>query len=318
MRPRTRDKIFLTGAHGFLGQHVLRTFLDETHCDLIISSRQEKLEFADLVDEPRVIAYQQLDVTDRIAVKDAIGLYKPEFIVNCAGYVDVDGCETNRELAWKTNVKSVEYLIEAARKTDSRIIHLSSDYIFDGLKTPYSETAAPNPLNYYGRTKLASENALRSSGVNHCIVRGAFFYGVEIRERPSFAMMVLESLRNNETVNAFTDLYSSPTLVDDLAFAIIKIAEYKRNGIYHISGTEMLSRFEFAQRIATTFKLNQALILPTTYEPLGRAQRPLHSSFVTLKAQTELGLRFSSVDEGLQVMLRGINDLADARQIVYQ
>jgi dTDP-4-dehydrorhamnose reductase len=315
---RHRELIFITGAHGFLGQHVLRTFLDETHCDIVVSARDEKLQFEDIADEPRILAYQQLDVTDRLAVKEAIGLYKPDVIVHCAALVDVERCEHDRELAWKTNVRSVEYLIEAARKTDARIIHISSDYIFDGLKTPYPENAAPNPLNYYGRTKLAGENALRSSGVNHCIVRAAFFYGAEVNKRPNFAENVITSLRKNEAFDAYEDLYASPTLIDDIALAIVRAVEYNKNGIYHIAGPEMLSRYAFANRIAKTFRLNSSLIRPIAYPAEGRANRPRHSAFVTLKVQTELGLRITSIDEGLQVMLRGVHDIEDARQIVYQ
>ena len=319
MRIPHRDLVLITGAHGFLGQHVLRTFLDETHCDLLVTARDEKLQFTDISDEPRILAYHKLDVTDRLAVKDAITLFKPDVIVHCAGMVNVDLAEHERELAWKTNVKSVEYLIEAARKTDARIVHISSDYVFDGLKTPYSENAAPSPLNYYGRTKLASENALRSSGVNHCILRGAFFYGVEVHQKPSFAINVIKSLLKNEPFEAFDDLFAPPTLIDDIAFAVIRAVEYRKNGIYHIAGSEMISRYEFAKRIATAFRLSPAHIVPVQFTATDtRADRPRHSSFITLKAQTELGLRITGIDEGLQVMVRGINDMEDARQIVYQ
>jgi dTDP-4-dehydrorhamnose reductase len=318
MRIKPRDLVLITGAHGFLGQHVLRTFLDETHCDLIITAHEDKLQFTDIADEPRVLAYHQLDVTDRLAVKDAISIFKPDVIVHCAGMVDVDLAEHERELAWKTNVRSIEYLIEATRKTDGRIVHISSDYVFDGLKTPYAENASPNPLNYYGRTKLASENALRSSGVNHCILRAAFFYGVEVHHKPSFVLNVISKLRKNEVFEAFDDLYAPPTLIDDIAFAVIRAVEYKKSGIYHIGGPEMVSRFEFARRIATAFHLNSSLLKPISYSSENRAERPRHSSFITLKAQTELGLRITGIDEGLQVMLRGIGDMEDARQIVYQ
>jgi len=225
MKIRHRDLILITGAHGFLGQHVLRAFLDETSCDLIVTAREEKLQFSDISDEPRILAYHPLNITDRSAVKDAIAIFKPDVIVHCAAMVNVDLAEHQRELAWKTNVRSVEYLIESARKTDARIVHISSDYIFDGLKTPYSENAAPNPLNYYGRTKLASENALRSSGVDYCIIRTAFLYGVEVQRKPSFALNVITALTKNETFEAFHDLYAPPTLIDDVAFAVVRATE---------------------------------------------------------------------------------------------
>ncbi|MEP7236113.1 MAG: NAD(P)-dependent oxidoreductase, partial [Ignavibacteriota bacterium] len=309
MKIRQRDRVLITGGHGFLGQHVLRTFLDETHCDLIITSRQEKLQFTDISDEPRILAYHSLDVTDRLAVRDAISAFKPDIIVHCAGMVDVDLAELERETAWKTNVRSVEYLIEAARKTDGRIVHISSDYIFDGLKTPYSESSSPNPLNYYGRTKLASENALRSSGVNHCIIRGACFYGTRVQRKPNFVLGVLSHLNTNQHMKVFDDLYAPPTLIDDIALAVVRAAEYRKSGIFHIAGPEMVSRFEFAKRIASAFRLDTTLLEPVPYTTENRAERPRHSAFITLKAQTELGLRITGIDEGLQVMLRGIGDM---------
>ncbi len=319
MKSRHRDLVLITGVHGFLGQHVLRTFLDETHCDLIVTSRNEKLQFTDVADEPRLLAYHKLDVTDRASVKDTIGLFKPDVIVNCAAMVNVDLAEHERELAWKTNVKSVEHIIEAARKTDGRVVHVSSDYIFDGSKTPYAENASPSPLNYYGRTKLASENALRSSGVNYCIIRAAFFYGIEVQKKPSFAFNVIKNLINDETFEAFDDLFAPPTLIDDVALGVVRATEYNKNGIYHIAGPEMISRYEFAKRIATTLRLNPELIIPIPFSVTDtRAERPRHSSFITLKAQTELGLRITGIDEGLHVMVRGIHDMEDARQIVYQ
>src|SRR5690349_10740511 len=128
MKRRDRETILLTGSHGFLGQHVLQTFLDETNCDLVVTARSEKLQFDDVAEDPRA-TYHQLDITDRLAIKEVIGSFKPDVIVHCAALVDVDRCETERELAWKTNVRSVEYLLEAARKTDARIVHISSDYI---------------------------------------------------------------------------------------------------------------------------------------------------------------------------------------------
>jgi dTDP-4-dehydrorhamnose reductase len=290
-RTRHRDIVLVTGAHGFLGQHVVRLFLDESRADLVVSAREEKALFTDLADEPRMLAYHQLDVTDRNAVRDVVLAVKPDVIVNCAAFVNVDEAEHDRERAWRTNVNAIEYLIEAARKADARIVQISSDYVFDGTKTPYAETATPNPLNYYGRTKLASENALKSSGVEYVILRTGLLFGVEEHHRKNFAMWVIQSLRTGAQIDAYIDLFGSPTLVDDAALATVRLAESRKQGIYHLAGPEMISRYDFAVRIATSFRFDASRIAAVPFDPTQRAERPMKSSFVTLKAQTELGIR---------------------------
>jgi dTDP-4-dehydrorhamnose reductase len=312
--PAQRDIVLITGAHGFLGQHVVRLFLEESKCDIVITARQDKTLFVDIADEPRVLSYIPLDVTQRHMVRDVVSSVKPTVIVNCAGYVNVDAAEANREAAWRTNVTAIEYLAEAARKVDARIVHVSTDFVFDGLRVPYLETDIPHPLNYYGRTKLASENALRTSGIDYTIFRVCMLYGAAERLAVNYPLEVIHSLESGKPVHAATDLYSSPTLIDDLALAIVRATERRRFGLYHVAGPEMLSRFEFAQRVAEAFRVDGSLILPTTSAEVkklipGRAERPLKSALVSLKAQTDLGVRLSNVSEGLQVMERGLHDL---------
>jgi dTDP-4-dehydrorhamnose reductase len=292
-------------------------FLDESRADLVLSSRQDKLLFAGVEDEHRISNYIQLDMTDRASVRSVILSLKPDVIVNCAAFVDVDRAESERETAWRTNVSAIEYLIESARKTEARIIHISSDFVFDGTKTPYAENAKPNPLNYYGRTKLASENALRASGVHHCILRVPLLYGLEELQWKNMAMRVYDSLQKKKQFAAFTDIQVTPTLIDDLAFAVTRAAELRKHGIYHVGGPEMVSRYEFAVRVAKHFKLDESLIVPITSEG-NVAIRPKKSAFVTLKAQTELSLRLAGIDQGLEVTYRNIKDIVSpSRQIVY-
>lgn len=316
--------MLITGVHGFLGQHCVRFFLDETKCDLVLTARQEETLYADVNEEPRVLAYHQMDLMNRVQVKEVIQSVRPDVIVNCAALMNVDQAEKEREPAWKTNVSGVEYLAEAARKVDSRILQISTDYVFDGTKSPYSETDAPHPINYYGRTKLASENALRTSGIEHCIIRTGLLYGASERVDSNFALKVILSLQEGEEFTAATDLFGSPTLVDDVALAVVRASEKAKTGIYHVCGPEMLSRYEFAHKIAKTFGLDTKLVVPVKHadvqSPTGqRVQRPMKSAFVTLKAQTDLQLRLSNVDEGLQVMARGIQELHNPdKTFIYQ
>ena len=317
VRGKSRETVLITGAHGFLGQHVVRLFIEESKCDLILTAREKETLFVGVGEEARILAYHPLDITQRSAVKEVVGSTKPTVIVNCAGFVKVDDSEVKRELAWRTNVTGVEHIAEVARKIDARIVHVSTDLVFDGLRAPYSENDAPNPVNYYGRTKLASENVLRTSGLEHTIFRTCLVYGAAERANANYALSVVLALERGETIYAATDLYSTPTLVDDLALAIVRATERKRLGLYHVAGPQMLPRYEFAQKIAETFQLDAALIQPTTAAELKkrhtgeipRADRPVRNGLVSLKAQTDLGLRLSNVDEGLQVMERGLQEM---------
>lgn len=317
LRAHSRDVVLITGAHGFLGQHVVRLFVEESKCELIITAREPETLFAGIEKEPRIRGYHVLDITQRSQVRDVINSVKPDCIVNCAAFVKVDDSEVKREAAWRTNVTGVEHLAEAARKVDARIVHVSSDLVFDGTRAPYTEADAPHPINYYGRTKLASENVLKTSGIEHTIFRTCLVYGAAERANANYALSVVLALERGEPVFACTDLYSTPTLVDDLALAIVRATERKRTGMYHVAGPQMLPRYEFAQKIAEVFRLNTELIHPTTIAELRkqqtggvfRAERPARNGLVSLKAQTDLGLRLSNVDDGLQVMERGLHEM---------
>jgi dTDP-4-dehydrorhamnose reductase len=289
-------------------------FVEETNYELVLTAREPNSLFADLSKEKRIRGYRPMDVTQRASVKEVIMAEKPDVIVNCAVFVKVDEAETQRETAWHTNVSAVEHLSEMARKVDARIVHISSDLVFDGVRAPYTETDTPHPINYYGRTKLASENVLRTAGIEHTIFRTCVVYGAAEHAKANYALSVLTALEDGQPVHAATDLLSAPTLVDDLALAIVRATERKRLGLYHVGGPEMITRFEFANRVAEVFGLDAGLILPTTMAELKssgiwRAERPSRTGLVSLKAQTDLGLRLSNVDDGLRVMERGMEEL---------
>ena len=327
LRNRSKEIVLITGAHGFLGQHIVRLFLEESKCDLIITAREKETLFVDIAGESRVLDYHAMDITQRVSVREIITSTKPDVIVNCAAFVKVDEAEGHRETAWRTNVTGVEHLAEVARKIDARIVHISTDFVFDGMRAPYTETDAPHPLNYYGRTKLASENVLRTSGLEHTIFRTCLLYGAAEHANANYALSVIVSLAEGRPIYVATDLYSSPTLVDDLALAIVRATERRRTGLYHVAGPQMLPRYEFAQQIAETFRLDATLIHPTTIAELraqytgegSRAERPAKSGLVSLKAQTDLGIRLSRIEDGLQVMERGMHDLAgEGHSFIYE
>ncbi len=296
LKDLVKNRILIIGSNGTLGQKTVDFYLKTGNYELLLISGGEN-SVAENVD------YIQCDITEREKIKKCVQSFYPDFIINAAAYTGVDKSETEREQAWKVNVKAVEYISETARAIDAHIIHISSDYIFDGKNGPYSEDAIPNPLSYYGRTKLASENALKISGALYTILRTNVLYGTSPNSRPDFVKWVVNSLKNKQQIRIVTDQINNPTFIDDLIQAISKIIEFGRTGIFNIGGREFLSRHEFTNIIAGYFNLDKTLIEPILTKDLNQAaRRPLKSGLITLKAQTELGYKPHTIEEALYKM----------------
>ena len=291
-----KNRILITGSNGMLGQRAVQFYSSKENVELLATSVEDK----SVVDS---VEYVPSDIKDRESIKKIIYDYCPDFIVHTAAFTNVDLSEKLREDAWKINVKGVEYIVEAARAIDAHIIHISTDYIFDGKNGPYDENATPDPIGYYGRTKLASENALRISGTFFSILRTNVLYGIALNSRPDFVRWVVNSLRNKQEIRIVKDQIGNPTFIDDLVQAINKIIEFRKTGVYNIGGKEFLSRYDFTIRIADFFYLDKRLIIPITTEELKQpARRPLKSGLLILKAETELGYKPHTITEALSAM----------------
>jgi len=284
-----------------LGQRAVQFYSSKENVELLATSVEEK-SVVDSVD------YISSDIKNRDEIKKVIHDYYPDFIIHTGAFTNVDLSEKLREDAWKINVKGVEYIAEAARAIDAHIIHISTDYIFDGKDGPYSENAKPNPVGYYGRTKLASENALRISGTFFTILRTNVLYGIAPNSRPDFVRWVITSLEKNDKIRIVKDQINNPTFIDDLVQGINKIIEFKKTGTYNIGGKEFLSRLDFTFQIAEYFNLDKNLINPITTEELKQpAKRPLKSGLLILKAETELGYKPHTITESLAAMKKELD-----------
>ncbi len=290
-------KILITGSNGLLGQAITSIFTRETDHELIQTSAEEKsyLDYGH--------PYENLDITKKDEVKKIVEYYTPDIIINCAAFTNVDKCETEREYSWKVNVDGIKNIIIAARKNGCEVIHYSTDYIFDGRNGPYTENAVPNPISFYGREKLASENALVTSDIKYTIIRTLVLYGIGNNVKPNFALWMTDKLRNNQPVNIVTDQYSNVTMIDDLAFGTLKIIEKNCSGIYNIAGADILSRYDFAMKMCDVFKFNKELVIPITTASLTQpAPRPLKSGLTTFKMESELGFKPMDSLEGLRLL----------------
>ena len=300
-------RILISGGNGLLGQRLALMLGDRTDYEVLHTSHHRSFVFDD-----RLFDYTQLDLTRKGDVKSLISSFQPDVIMNAAAMTNVDWCEEHREDAWNANVVGVEHLVEAARKVGAKLIHVSTDYVFDGKTGGYTEEDKPNPINYYGKTKLAGENAIRIADIDYAILRTIVLYGHGINVKKNFALWVIDSLRAGKSIRCVTDQIGNPTHVSDLALAIMKIAELGKSGMFHICGRDQLSRHDFAVKIAEVFELERGLIQPIlTNQLVQRAARPLRTSFVTLKAETELGFKPMSVLQGID-QLR--NELQMARR----
>ncbi len=288
-------KVMITGCHGLLGQSVLKMFLKYTDSEILATAKENKtfLDFGGF-------DYTMLDITSRSDVKNLVVYFNPDVIINTAAYTNVDGCELNRELAWRVNVEGVRNLVHSARRVDAKLIHISTDYIFDGKNGPYTEDAIPNPINYYGRTKLASENEIKIGGIRFAILRTNVLYGVGKNVKSNFALWLYDKLSNRERIKVVTDQIGNPTYVEDLSFAILKVVEFDKEGVYNVGGRDFVDRYTFAVKFAEIFKFDKELITPVKTSELNQvARRPLNSGLITLKAQAELGLKPHGVEDGI-------------------
>ncbi len=295
-------KLLITGVNGMLGQQCIHEF-----------QADYKIVGVDLHDHAFVssrLDYHQLDITKRKSVKETISGIRPDFIVNCAAYTNVDGAETERELCWKVNAEAVAHLSYVSGKIDAPIIHISTDYVFDGTSGPYRETDLPSPRGFYGKSKLAGENALRQSDVKHAILRTQVLYGAGVNIGLNFVTWLIRELKNKRSVTIVNDQIGNPTLAADLTAAIRLVIEQKKWDLFHISGAERLDRYQFAVRIADFFNLDKSLIQPiTTAELKQAAPRPLASGFILDKAINELNYKPRMITENLQLLKKQLKRL---------
>lgn len=284
----------VVGGMGMLGQKIVNVIRAETDWNVSSVVRAG-------VADGYGAAY--FNTSSRKEWKDIVSSdrWRPDVIINTAAMTDVDRCEVDRERAWMTNVRLVEILTDLCRKIDAKLVHLSTDYIFNGIHGPYVETDTPQPINYYGKTKLAAENVCTRSGVDCSIVRTMWLYGDAEGGKKTFVDWTVANLSQYRTINVVTDEIGTPTLTDDVAYGIVRVIESGFIGVINIAGEERMSRFDFARTIATVYGWDKDMVQTTTTDKLDRpAPRPLNSGLITLKAKTLLGIKLSRAEEGVR------------------
>lgn len=293
-------KIFLTGSNGLLGQKLVIALESRPDVELVATSRGENRAAG-----RKGYAYESLDVLNFEAVKDALARHRPDTLIHTAAMTNVDLCEGEKDLCWRLNVDTVGMLSLLCQRYDIHLIHLSTDFIFNGRKGSfYRETDAPCPLSYYGKSKLVSEELVLERKMRHTIIRTILLYGVVgDLHRSNIVLWAKEALGKRTPINVVSDQYRSPTLAEDLADACIQSALREALGIYHVSGKDFMSILELVETTADFFGLDRTLIRSVDSKTLKQAAvRPAKTGFVLDRAMRDLDYQPHSFKEGLGII----------------
>ncbi len=288
--------ILVTGSNGLLGQKIIYALRNRDDVKCISTSRGENRMSA-----KDGYIYKSMDITDSSSIENVFEKHRPDVVINTAAMTNVDACENNRDEAWLLNVQSVEYIIDACKKYDAHLVHLSTDFVFDGRNGPYLETDEPNPLSFYAHTKYEGEKLIEKSGISFAILRTIIIYGVvDDNSRSNVVLWAINSLKNKKSITVINDQYRSPTLAEDLADACVSAALKNAKGIYHVSGREVMNILDIVRIVADYFELDQQYIIPTSSADLKQpAVRPPVTGFIITKAVNELDFKPRTFIEGL-------------------
>jgi len=258
-------RIAILGGRGMLGT------------DLVRICRQQGFDV-------KVFDLPEFDITNSQQLKEALGTTKT--IVNCAAYTNVDGAESEADLAYQVNAEAVGRLGALVKEANAWLLHISTDFVFDGQSDrPYVETDPPNPINEYSKTKLAGEQLLGQSGCHHCIMRIEWTYGVAGN---NFVTKLIKRAKTDKALKVVDDQIGSPTATTEVAKVICELLRIKPTGVFHFASAGYVSRYEMAKFIFDNLSIDVTLLPCKTSDYVSAAERPLNSRFNCSKIEALL------------------------------
>ncbi len=285
----SQERILVTGGTGLVGTPFVAKALKKGF-DVFVGCH---------IAQPRLGKTLTLDLEDSESIKTAFAKVKPDAVVHLAAFTDVDGCERQKDRALKLNSEVTGVIAELARRHGSFLLYVSTDYVFDGEKGGYTEDDHPNPINWYGVSKLRGEEMVKGNAGSWTIARTSTPFGLH-ETRKSFPVLVAENLRKREEVYALTDQYTSPTYTENLADVLVEVLQKRIRGTIHLSGSTRASRLQVATTIALRLGLDVQLIRPTKMNMFSwAAKRPKDSSLDVSKASTTLENRPMTMEDGI-------------------
>lgn len=285
-----------------MGYYTVKQLLESGYQVFATGKGESRINF-----DYQIFTYRSLDFTSLPDVKEVFRKFNPDAVVHSGALSKPDDCEHNRDLAYQVNVQGTINLLQEAQKSRCFFILLSTDFVFDGEKGLYREDDLPNPVNYYGETKLLAEEEVKKFLDDWAIVRTVLVYGKNFSGRENIVTAVANGLKNEKRLKIFDDQIRTPTYVEDLADGISKIVEKKARGIYHISGEEVFTPYQIALAVADFLGYDHSRIervTSDTFQPhAGAARRPLKTGFDISKAKKLLGFQPITFEEGLKKTL---------------
>ncbi|HMU46009.1 MAG TPA: SDR family oxidoreductase [Chitinophagaceae bacterium] len=290
-------RILITGSNGFLGHYLIHQLLETDHVIIATGRGENRLSFPSTT----FFEYKQMDFTNDDEVKSVFENSKPDVVIHCGAMSKPDECELYKEKAYLVNVTGTEILLKHAGSVKSHFIFLSTDFVFNGLKGMYTEDDATDPVNYYGQTKVIGEKLVTKYPFDWTIVRTILVYGKPLSGKDNILTVVRKKIENGEVYRVFDDQERTPTYVEDLAKAILKIISKKATGIFHISGKEKFTPYELAVKTAEYLNIERSLLIKAKKgdfpEP---AIRPPKTGFNISKAERILDYTPIDFSEGLK------------------
>lgn len=291
-------KILFTGSNGLLGQKIAAATTNYPEYTFLATARGENR-----VQNLGTAQYASMDITDAENVASVVTSFQPDVIIHGAAMTHVDQCEQHKEQAYQLNVEGTQNVADAAEKCGAHVVHISTDFIFDGEDGPYKEEAEANPLSYYGHTKLLAEHIIAK--LDHwSILRTVLVIGMaEDLSRSNIVLWAKGALEKGDPINVVDDQFRTPTLAEDLAQGALLAATQRAEGVFNISGPDFMSIYELVEAVAKHFGLSMDTVTKVSSTTLNQpAKRPPRTGFDISKARRELGYQPHTFAEALKVI----------------
>ena len=292
-------KVLVTGSNGLLGQKLTDIYRNQQDIELIATGRG-----ADRYPQKEGYVYDELDITNEEDVLNKILKHSPDCIIHTAAMTNVDACELDKEGCVSQNIDAVRYVVKAANTIHAHLVHLSTDFIFDGTAGPYTEDGIPNPLSFYGDSKLKGEEIVMQGAEKWAILRTVLVYGlVADMSRTNIVLWARDALKNRKPIKVVDDQFRTPTLAEDLAMGCRLAEKHNARGVFNISGKDYMSIYDLVERVSKYFGFTMDLVERVSSDTLQQpAKRPPVTGFVIDKAKRELGYDPHSFEEGIKLV----------------
>jgi dTDP-4-dehydrorhamnose reductase len=291
-------KILYTGANGLLGQKISAATPQYSNHAFLATARGKNR-----TKNLGTASYASMDITDRQGIENVLSEFRPDVIIHGAAMTHVDECEQHKELAYNLNVVGTQNIVDAAKELGAHVVHISTDFIFDGQDGPYNEEGIPNPVSYYGETKLQAEHIVQTVD-SWSILRTVLVIGIaEDLSRSNIVLWAKGALEKAQPIRVVDDQFRTPTLAEDLAQGALLAATQRAQGIFNISGPDFMSIYELVESVAEHFGLSMATVTRVDSSTLNQpAVRPPRTGFNISKAVENLGYRPHSFKEALEII----------------